>query len=228
MTVPAGGGQRAVAEVKRDRSGQQRPPEPCRTCGRPRPVKVRDAAGRPQCSACRRRDPATWQRCAGCDRDRPVNARTPDGSALCVSCYRPPTKACDGCGAVTAVASRTGGQRLCARCYAHPIRPCGRCGRTRRVAVTARGGQPDLCPTCHQAPTLLCGRCGQTRPCRTTTPDRSPICWHCQLHRELRRALGSEVPAPLRPLLQALRTSSSPAPSWAGWPAAPPFRSWPR
>ncbi len=221
MTVPEGGGQRAAAEARRDRSDQQRPPEPCRTCGRSRPVKVRDAAGRPQCSACRRRDPATWQRCAGCDRDRPVNARTPDGNALCVSCYQPPTTACDGCGAVTAIASRSGGRRLCARCHAHPVRPCGRCGRTRRVAVTARDGQPDLCPTCHQAPTLVCGRCGQTGPCRTTTPDRSPICWHCQLHRQLEQTLGGDAPAPLRPLLRALLTVEQPR-TVLGWLARSP------
>lgn len=224
MTGAAGtDGQRAAA-TKRDRSGRQRPPETCRTCGRLRPAKVRDAAGRPQCSACRRRDPATWQQCAGCDRDRPVNARTPDGRALCVSCYQPPTTPCDGCGTVTAVASRTGGRRLCARCHAHPMRPCGQCGRTRRVAVTARDGQPDLCPTCHQAPTLVCAQCGQTGPCRTTTPDRSPICWRCQLHRQLEQTLGAHVPPPLRPLLQALRDVEQPR-SVLGWlarsPAAP-------
>jgi len=220
MTVPAGGVGPAAAGARRDRSGRQRPPETCRTCGRLRPAKVRDAAGRPQCSACRRRDPATWQRCAGCDRDRPVNARTPDGSALCGSCYQPPTAACDGCGAVTAIACRSGGQRLCVRCHAHPKRPCGQCGRTRRVAVTARDGQPDLCPTCHQAPTLVCGRCGQTAPCRTTTPDRSPICWRCQLE----QTFGAHVPTPLRPLLQALRDVEQPR-TVLGWlarsPAAP-------
>ena len=209
------------AAPKRDRSGRQRPPEQCRTCGRLRPAKVRDAAGRPQCSACRRRDPATWQRCAGCDRDRPVNARTPDGRVLCVSCYRPPTAACDGCSSVTAIASRSDGHRLCARCHAHPMRPCGQCGRTRRVAVTARDGQPDLCPTCHQAPTLICGRCGQTGPCRTTTADRSPICWRCQLHRQLEQTLGTHVPAPLRPLLQALRDVQQPR-SVLGWLARSP------
>lgn len=221
MTDAAGTDGQPVKAAEGGRSGRQRPPEPCHSCGRLRPVKVRDAAGRPQCSACRRRDPATWQPCAGCDRDRPVNARTPDGSALCISCYQPPTAVCDGCGTVNAIASRSGGRRLCVRCYTYPIRLCGLCGRTRRVAVTARDGHPDLCPTCHQAPTLVCGRCGQSGPCRTTTPDRSPICWRCQLHRQLEQTLGADVPPPLRPLLQALRDVEQPR-SVLGWLALSP------
>jgi hypothetical protein len=206
---------------------RKRPPrsqEVCGTCQRLRPVKARTREGQAQCSACRRRDPATWQPCLTCGRTRPVNARTPEGKALCVSCYRPPTRTCQECGILGPIASRAEGKDLCARRYSYPVRPCGACGRTRRIAVTARGDRPDLCPTCHQAPTLICGRCGLSGPCRTTTTDRSPICWRCQLHRAIDQAFGTTIPAPFLPLVEAMRAAEYPR-SVLGWlacsPAAP-------
>jgi hypothetical protein len=198
-----------------------RPPETCRSCGRLRPVKVRDPAGQPQCSACRRRDPATWRTCSGCARDRPVNARAADGSPLCVSCYRPPAATCTGCGRSAAVAVRNSGRPLCAGCAPLPRRRCGQCGRTRRVAVTGRDGRPDLCPTCRPAPVLTCGRCGQVGPCRTTTADRSPVCLRCQLHDRLEQVLGPD-PAPALGVLTAALRSVASLRTGLGWLARSP------
>jgi len=53
------------------------------------------------------------------------------------------------------------------------------------------------------------------------TLDSSPICWRCQLHRQLEQTLGAHVPAPLQPLLQALRDVEQPR-SVLGWLARSP------
>lgn len=173
--------------------------EECGRCGRVKQVAGRNPDGSSICSACVRRDTGRWRPCSVCGRDRPVNGRTEDGGQLCPSCYQSPPETCSSCGEERTVASRLAGEPVCYSCYRHPQRECGRCGRVRRVAVAARDGQPDLCPTCHQAPTLLCSRCGNEDLCRTTTPDKSPICFRCQLARKLDEILGAsdgdETPA---------------------------------
>lgn len=105
------------------------------------------------------------------------------------------------------IVSRRDDKAVCARCYRHPKRECGGCGRVRRVAILARDGQPDLCPTCHQAPVLVCGVCGVEGRCRTTTVDKSPICFRCQLARRLDDVLADDfgmVPVPLREAILAV------------------------
>lgn len=164
--------------------------EECGRCERRKQVAGRDADGSAVCSTCVRRDSSRWRSCLVCGRDRPVNGRTADGEALCPSCYQSPTQACSACGQNRVVASRLTGKPVCYSCYRHPKRECGNCGRVRRVAVAARDGQPDLCPTCHQAPTLVCAVCGNEDLCRTTTPDKSPICFRCQLARRFDEVLG--------------------------------------
>ena len=181
--------------------------EPCRTCGRVKPVDRRNSDGSAECSGCARRDTSAWEECAGCGRPRPVNARTKVGEALCVSCYTPPTAVCAGCGETRPIASRRDGSPLCPGCYRQPERECGGCGRIRRIALRGRNGQPDLCGSCHQAPVLVCGVCGVEDRCRTTTIDRSPICFRCQLVRRLDELLtgpSGRIAAPLVPLHEAI------------------------
>lgn len=187
--------------------------EPCRTCGRVKPVSRRNGDGSAECSGCARRETSSWEACAGCGRQRPVNARTEGGGALCVSCYTPPTAVCAGCGETRAIASRRDGDPLCAGCYRRPERECGGCGRIRRIAVGGRNGQPDQCGSCHQAPVLVCGVCGVEDRCRTTTVDRSPICFRCQLVRRLDELLtgpSGPIPAPLVPLHEAILAVDNP------------------
>ncbi|UMG92882.1 hypothetical protein [Nocardioides sp. TF02-7] len=187
--------------------------EPCGTCGRVKSVARRAVDGSARCSGCARRDTSAWEDCAGCGRRRPVNARAEDGGALCVSCYLAPPAVCAACGETKPVASRRGGGPLCAGCYRQPERECGGCGRIRRIAVRGRNGQPDLCGSCHQAPVLVCGVCGVEGPCRTTTIDRSPICFRCQLVRRLDQLLtgpSGQIAGSLVPLRDAILSVDNP------------------
>lgn len=195
--------------------------EECATCGRTKQVARRNRDGTACCSPCLRRDTNTWADCVGCGRRRPVNARTDDGGALCTSCYAQPPDVCSGCGRSAVIASRADGQPLCYGCYRHPQRACGGCGRTRRVSVRGHDGQPDLCPTCHQAPLLICGVCGTEDRCRTTTADKSAICFRCQLARQLDELLAApsgSIAAPLVPLREAILSVDNPrtALGWLG------------
>ena len=197
----ADGRPRCGSCVRRDRA------EPCGGCGRLRPPQRRVSDGRGLCSGCARRDTTWWEDCVVCDRRRPVSARSQDGDALCVSCYTPPTAVCTACGEIRPIASRRDGDPLCAGCCRQPERECGGCGRIRRIAVRGRNGQPDLCGSCHQAPVLVCGVCGVEDLCRTTTVDRSPICFRCQLARRLDDLLtdpSGRIPVPLVPLYEAM------------------------
>lgn len=193
--------------------------EDCGTCGRLKQVARRNPDGSARCSTCLRRDTSTWADCDGCGRRRPVNARTDSGQPLCPSCYRQPTDECSGCGEQAVTASRAGGKPVCYRCYRHPRRECGGCGRIRRVAVRGRDGSPDLCPTCHQAPVLTCGVCGVEDRCRTTTGDRSPICFRCQLVRRVDEILADpagRVPAVWVALREAILSVDNPVTA-LGW-----------
>lgn len=193
--------------------------EECGDCGRLKQVAGRRRDGAARCSRCLRRNPAIWEECSRCGRTRPVNARADAGGALCPSCYTQPPDTCAGCGEQAAIVSRRDDKAVCARCYRHPRRECGGCGRVRRVALLARDGQPDLCPTCHQAPVLVCGVCGAEDRCRTTTADKSPICFRCQLSRRLDEILtGSDgsTPAPLMALRAAILAVDNPR-SALGW-----------
>jgi hypothetical protein len=102
-------------------------------------------------------------------------------------------------------------------------------GVGRRLAAGREGdGQPDLCPTCYQAPIEPCSRCGTTTRCRRTTPDRSPICFRCQLDQRLTRLLtgpDGTVPAALVPLQQAILGVDNPltAIGWLGRSPAVPI-----
>lgn len=187
--------------VRQDRA------EPCASCGRVRPPQRRASDGGALCSGCARRDTGRWEDCVVCGRRRPVNARTEDGEALCVSCYTAPAAVCAGCGETRPIASRRDGDPLCPGCYRQPERECGRCGRIRRIALRGRHGRPDLCGSCHQAPVLVCGVCGVEDRCRTTTVDRSPICFRCQLVRRLAELLtgpSGRIPEPLVSLHEAI------------------------
>lgn len=195
--------------------------EECGDCGRLKQVAGRRGDGAARCSRCLRRDRATWEDCSRCGQTRPVNARADDGTALCASCYTQPLDTCAGCGEQAVIVSRRDDKAACARCYRHPKRECGGCGRVRRIAVLGRDGKPDLCPTCHQAPVLTCGVCGVEGRCRTTTDDRSPICFRCQLARRLNEILTDPtgaVPPPLVPLRDAILAVDNPrtALGWIG------------
>jgi hypothetical protein len=87
------------------------------------------------------------------------------------------------------------------------------------VARRGRDGQPDLCPTCYQAPVADCAVCGQRAPCRRTTPDRSPICFRCQLERRLGQLLAGpdgHIPAALVPVRDAIVSVDNPV-TGIGW-----------
>jgi hypothetical protein len=117
------------------------------------------------------------------------------------------------------ITSRKGGRAVCAGCYRLPQRRCGGCGRVRLVRLRGRDGQPDLCATCYQAPIERCSRCGVTTRCRRTTPDRSPVCFRCQLDRRLRQLLAGPdgtIPAALVRLHQAILEVDNPV-SALGW-----------
>lgn len=193
--------------------------EPCSMCGHVRNVQRHTVDGEPVCSGCARRDSSRWEDCAGCGRHRPVTSRTTAGGALCWSCYIPPSAVCTDCGEQRPVAARSASGPLCMRCYRHPERMCGGCGRIRRIKLRARNGQPDLCGTCYQAPVLVCGVCGAEALCRTTTADRSPICFRCQLARRLDELLADpsgQISAPLTRLREAILAIDDPrtALSW--------------
>lgn len=198
--------------------------EKCGDCGRLKQVAGRRGDGAARCSRCLRRDQARWEECSRCGQTRPVNARADDDGALCQRCYMQPSGTCAGCGEQAAIVSRRDDKPVCGRCYRHPKRECGGCGRVRRIAVLARDEQPDLCPTCHQAPVLVCGTCGIEDRCRTTTPDKSPICFRCQLSRRLDQILAGPdgtTPAPLVPLRVAILAIDNPRTA-LGWLARSP------
>ena len=135
--------------------------EPCKWCGRHRPVAGRDDAGTPVCASCRREEPAYQEKCGVCGRLGAVAARTADGP-ICGVCLKPPAVRCGSCGKLRAcMFARTGSPRC--RACSRKLEPCTDCGRPSRVvARTMRG---PVCENCwEKAPEARkpCRQCGTT------------------------------------------------------------------
>ncbi|MCD9142385.1 hypothetical protein [Streptomyces albireticuli] len=161
--------------------------EPCKWCGRHRPVAGRDDAGAPICVTCRREEPAYQEKCGVCGRFDAVCARTADGP-LCAVCSKPPTVLCGSCGKLRGCLFAKTDSPRCRAC-SRKLEPCADCGRPSRVtARTARGPicencwekAPEAHKPCQQCGVVerlfhfgLCRRCAGERQLRTllTPPD---------------------------------------------------------
>lgn len=155
---------------------RQRRQEPCRRCGRTRPVHARTDGG-PLCSTCSSAlQPSRL--CGTCGQDGQVAARRPDGSAVCESCYRPPERPCSRCGRLALTYAFLPEGPVCRSCSGPPPRRCGGCGLDRPVRLRAAGGQPDLCERCARRPPAICAACGQQGRCDTR--DGPPVCMVCR------------------------------------------------
>jgi hypothetical protein len=103
--------------------------EPCRQCGRTRPVHARTAAG-PLCTTCSSHlRPA--RTCGACGQDGPVRAWRPDGSAVCETCYRAPERPCARCGRLAVTRALLPEGAVCRSCRGEP-----------HLAERARAGTP--------------------------------------------------------------------------------------
>ena len=73
--------------------------EPCKWCGKSRPVAGRDDTGAAICMNCRTKEPAYQRACSGCGEIRAIQRTGKDGP-LCQSCTKPPVTTCGYCGTV--------------------------------------------------------------------------------------------------------------------------------
>ncbi|WP_229700341.1 hypothetical protein [Streptomyces kronopolitis] len=159
--------------------------EPCKWCGRNRPVAGRDDTGAPICNTCRNKEPSYQEKCVVCDRVEGVGARTADGP-ICAVCRKPPVVECGSCGKVRACLFAGTDSPRCRTC-SRKLEPCTDCGRPSRVvARTARG---PICENCwEKAPEAHkpCKQCG--------TVERLfhfGLCRRCAADRQLRKLLTS-------------------------------------
>lgn len=157
--------------------------EPCKWCGRNRPVAGRDDAGAPVCNTCRNKEPSYQEKCVVCGRVEGVGARTADGP-ICAPCRKPPVVQCGSCGKIRACLFAGTDSPRCRTC-SRKLEPCIDCGRPSRVvARTARG---PICENCwEKAPEAHkpCKQCG--------TVERLfhyGLCRRCAADRQLRKLL---------------------------------------
>ncbi|WP_405959434.1 site-specific integrase (plasmid) [Streptomyces sp. NBC_00868] len=133
--------------------------EPCKWCGRHRPVAGRDDAGAPICITCRREEPAYQEKCSVCGRLDAVAARTADGP-LCSVCLKPRVVQCGSCGKLRSCMFAKTDSPRCRAC-SRKLEPCIDCGRASRV--TARTARGPVCENCwEKAPEAHrpCQQCG--------------------------------------------------------------------
>lgn len=133
--------------------------EPCKWCGRHRPVAGRDDAGAPICVTCRREEPAYQEKCGVCGRLDAVAARTADGP-LCSVCLKPPVVLCGSCGKLRGCMFAKTDSPRCRAC-SRKLEPCIDCRRLSRV--TARTARGPVCENCwEKAPEAHrpCQQCG--------------------------------------------------------------------
>ncbi|WP_235441346.1 site-specific integrase [Streptomyces sp. Mg1] len=161
--------------------------EPCKWCGRTRPVAGRDDTGAPICNTCRNKEPSYQEECVVCGRVEGVAART-TGGPICAVCRKPPVVQCGSCGKVRACLFAWTDSPRCRTCSTK-LEPCTDCERPSRVvARTARGPicenswekAPEAHKPCKQCGTVerlfhfgLCRRCAADRQLRKllTAPD---------------------------------------------------------
>ncbi|GAA3372425.1 hypothetical protein GCM10017744_103870 [Streptomyces antimycoticus] len=161
--------------------------EPCKRCGRTRPVAGRDTDGSPFCTGCRDQEAACQERCVRCGRDRAVSVRTDQGP-LCATCRKPPTMQCSACGKTRPCFHSAAGTPRCRACLTK-LEPCTDCGRPSRVVARTERGPfcencwkvaPEARKPCQNCSTVerlfhygLCHRCAGERHLRTllTPPD---------------------------------------------------------
>ncbi|MET7296763.1 hypothetical protein ABZS79_32500 [Streptomyces griseoloalbus] len=157
--------------------------EPCKWCGRNRPVAGRDDTGAPICNTCRNKEPSYQEKCVVCGRVEGVGARTADGP-ICAVCRKPPVVQCGSCGKVRACLFAWTDSPRCRTC-SRKLEPCTDCGRLKTVA--ARTPRGPICENCwEQAPEAHkpCKQCG--------TVERLfhfGLCWRCAGDRQLRKLL---------------------------------------
>lgn len=166
--------------------------------------------------------------CALCSRPRTLFHTHGEGERICTSCYsrtRTSEDACDECGRLGPLATRTGDKRddarnLCIRCYRNPRRTSGICGRIKRIALKATATSPDVCPTCYQAPVIDCSICGRQALGRRTTNRGRPRCFACQAIQQIDAALtgpNGRIRSELVPVRDALAELERPRSLLTNW-----------
>lgn len=135
--------------------------EPCRRCGKERPVGSRDADGTAVCRPCNRADPANHEECSRCGRLALIVRRVQHGG-LCARCHRAPTAVCSACGRARPCLYATTDHPRCEPCnnLLRETVGCSTCGRELRVETRGPDGQP-LCANCARARRHEpCSQCG--------------------------------------------------------------------
>lgn len=155
--------------------------EPCRVCGRDRPVGLRHSDGSATCSPCRAKDPARHLRCDRCAKLAVIARRLPDGTGLCRLCWGRPLITCADCGAqARCYGGVRRGHPRCAAC-ARRREECAGCARPdTHIAARLPGG--PVCFTCWERALLakaVCAGCGNLRRPDPRHGGEQPRCSDC-------------------------------------------------
>jgi hypothetical protein len=188
---------------RRDRGHRQ-----CGVCGQSASITVRARGGAPDiCASCYRMPSAV---CSVCGKYRECNFAGSD-HPVCPSCSPRATARCARCGQDRPPQARWPEGPVCDPCYTAALRHrarCASCGQLRRL-VAPPGSDADTCASCAGQPvTCACADCGL----EDKLFERGR-CERCSLRRRATALLtwpGGEVPAALRPVLEAICAARTP------------------
>ena len=152
----------------------------CARCGEVKAVAGRDAARRPICERCRRRDRG-HRPCGICGKTASIAVRGRDGMPdTCVNCYQMPSAVCSVCGKHRECNFAASDHPVCPSCTPRPTARCARCGQDR--PPQARWAEGPVCDPCYAAALkrrVPCASCGQLRrPVSPPGPD-ADTCASC-------------------------------------------------
>ena len=152
----------------------------CARCGEVKAVAGRDAARRPICERCRRRDRG-HRPCGICGKTASIAVRGRDGMPdTCVNCYQMPSAVCSVCGKYRECNFAASDHPVCPSCTPRPTARCARCGQDR--PPQARWAEGPVCDPCYAAALkrrVPCASCGQLRrPVSPPGPD-ADTCASC-------------------------------------------------
>jgi hypothetical protein len=152
----------------------------CARCGEVKAVAGRDAARRPVCERCRRRDRG-HRPCGICGKTASIAVRGRDGMPdTCVNCYQMPSAVCSVCGKHRECNFAASDHPVCPSCTPRPTARCARCGQDR--PPQARWPEGPVCDPCYTAALkrrVPCASCGQLRrPVSPPGPD-ADTCASC-------------------------------------------------
>jgi hypothetical protein len=195
-----------LCEVCRRRTG--RGSRRCGSCGKTAPIAVRGRGGQLDiCVNCYQLPEAV---CGVCGRRRECNFAA-TGHPVCLSCSPKATAPCARCGQDRPPQARWPEGPVCDPCYTAALRhrgQCASCGAQRRL-VSPPGPDADTCADCAGLPvTHACADCG----IEDKLYERGR-CARCSLRRRATALLagsGSQVPAALTPVLEAICAARNP------------------